>query len=152
MTSQAVGDALTLIADTPGYQPAARRLRRATIVLSPSLPDRAQTSLLGHITLGAEPFGGSADAARVSLAGTLVHEHFHLTQHPLQKTLSFWLGVWTRRHPMLRYEAPAYAAQIEFLRQVSRTHPLLEPAARHEREQVQSAFAFHYKPHSSRIK
>lgn len=146
MTRQAVDNALDLIAATPGYEHAARRLRRARIRLDPGLSDRAQTSLGGQITLGPEPFAGTGDAARVSLAGTLIHEHFHLRQNPLEKTASFWLGIATRRHPMRRYEAPAYAAHLEFLRQLACAHPALEDEAHREINQVRAAFACHYGP------
>lgn len=144
MTRAAVDRALDLISATPGYEAVAHRLRRAPIHLSPTLSDRAQTSLWGQITLGPEPFAGTEDAACVSLAGTLVHEHHHLRQNPLEKTASFWLGFAARRHPMRRYEAPAYAAQQEFLCRVARSHPALYQTAQAEQEQVQAAFAFHY--------
>lgn len=147
MTRQAVDESLDLIAATPGYEAVAHRLRRTSIRLLPSLPDRAQTGLWGHITLGPEPFTGTEDRARVSLAGTLVHEHFHLRQNPLEKTASFWLGAWMRRHPMRRYEAPAYAAQQEFLHAFARHFPALQTIALAELEQVQAAFASHYGPH-----
>lgn len=146
MTRQAVHRALDLIASVPGCQAAASRLCRAPLHLDPALADRAQTSLLGHITLGPEPFEGAEDQACVSLAGTLVHEHYHLGQHPLAKTASFWLGVAGRRHPMRRYEAPAYAAQQRFLRALAHHFPALQPAALAELAQVQAAFAFHYGP------
>lgn len=146
MTREAVSDALDLIAAVPGYRDTARRLLRAPLHLNPALADRAQTSLRGHITLGPEPFAGAGDAARVSLAATLVHEHHHLRQHPLEKTASFWLGVARRRAPMRRYEAPAYAAQQQFLRALSRHFPALQEAANAELAQVQAAFAFHYDP------
>jgi len=144
VTRQAVEQALGLIAATPGYEAVALRLRQTPIYLSPALSDRAQTSLRGHITLGHEPFVGTADAACVSLAGTLVHEHRHLRQNPLEKTASFWLGIAKRRHPMRRYEAPAYAAQQEFLRALARYHPALQELAQEELREVQTAFAFHY--------
>ncbi len=146
MTRAAIDYALDLIAATPGYEEVARRLRRTTIHLLPTLPDRAQTSLRGQITLGPEPFIGTDDAVQVSLAGTLVHEHLHLCQHPLAKTVSFWRGIAARRHPMRRYEAPAYAAQQEFLRRVAAAHPRLQQLALAESSHVQSAFAFHYGP------
>ncbi len=146
MTRQAIDSALELIAETPGYENIARRLRRTPIRLLPSLVDRAQTSLWGRITLGPEPFTGTEDRVRVSLAATLVHEHFHLRQHPLEKTASFWLGAATHHHPMRRYEAPAYAAQQQFLRALTRSHPALQTLALAELEQVQAAFARHYGP------
>lgn len=146
MTRAQVDIALDLIAAVPGYQDAAKHLRRARIVLSRTLPDRAQTSLRGHITLGLEPFAGEGEAARVSLAGTLIHEHHHLRQRSLEKTASFWLGVVTRRPLMRRYEAPAYAAQQEFLRALARHVPTLQATADAELAQVQAAFVFHYGP------
>ncbi len=144
MTRQAVNESLDLIAAVPGYARTAQCLRRTPLRLNPALSDRAQTSLWHVITLGLEPFGGSGDAARVSLAGTLVHEHFHLRQHPLEKTASFWLGLARRHPPMRRFEAPAYAAQRDFLRALARSHPALEAAALAEVAHVQAAFAFHY--------
>lgn len=144
MTRQAVNESLDLIAAVPGYARTAQRLRRTTLRLNPALSDRAQTSLWHVITLGPEPFGGSGDTARVSLAGTLVHEYFHLRQHPLEKTASFWLGLARHHPPMRRFEAPAYAAQQDFLRALARSHPTLEAAALAEVAHVQAAFAFHY--------
>lgn len=102
-----------------------------------ALQDRAQAGLLGTITLGPE----AAEASPVSLAQTLVHEHHHLHQNLLLKTLSFWLGILTRTPVMRRYEQPAYQAAVDFLEAVKRTHPRLAGEAQAEQVAIRQVFA-----------
>lgn len=134
-------EALRLIQTTPGYAEAGVRLAQhasqGRIHVDLSLPDRAQAGLLGTITLGPE----AVDSSPLSLAQTLVHEHYHLHQNPLLKTASFWTGVVTRTPVMRRYEQPAYQAAIDFLEAVKRAHPLLAGEATEEQDAIRAAFA-----------
>ncbi|MCW3061499.1 MAG: hypothetical protein JWQ02_3320 [Capsulimonas sp.] len=119
-------------------------LARRRLRFDARLTDRAQTTMLRTIVLGPEPFQGEGKSAAVSLAGTLVHEHWHTRQNPLGKSWSFWAGILTRTHPMLRYEQPAYARQIGFLEELARVSPANAAFARAEAEEVRAAFALHY--------
>ena len=139
-----IGAAIDLIRSVPGYQAVADDLRRAHVRFDPHLPDRARVSLRGVITLGPEPFAGPSEAILVSIAGTLVHEHWHTRQNPFEKTWSFWAGVLTRTHPMRRYEARAYRRQAIFLRALAAAHPASWAYARHEQEAALASFASLY--------
>jgi hypothetical protein len=140
-----VSFALDLIAATPGYQTVARDLewlaRRGRIRFVPTLTDRAHAGLLGAITLGPEALAGSA----LSLAETLVHEHYHLRrQSHFAKTASFWQGVFTQTPVMARYERPAYQTALDFLHAVARAFPDLADEAQGEATAVMETYAAHY--------
>ncbi|MEO7717612.1 MAG: hypothetical protein ABIY70_15545 [Capsulimonas sp.] len=137
--------ALKIVASVPQGAQIAVDLARRRLRFDARLTDRAQTTMLRTIVLGPEPFHGEAEWAAVSLAGTLVHEHWHTRQNPLWKSWSFWAGILTRTHPMLRYEQPAYARQIGFLEELARVSPAHTPFARAEAEEVRAAFALHYR-------
>lgn len=134
-------EALRLIRTTPGYikigVELAQRAADNRIIFNRVLEDRAQTSLTGVIALGPE----AVQSSPLSLAQTLVHEHFHLHQNPLQKTTSFWLGAISRTATMRRYEQPAYQAAIDFLETVKRAHPHLRAEAENEQAAVRQVFA-----------
>src|SRR4028119_687441 len=90
----ALHEALRIIRTTSGYTEVgidlAQLVSEDRIRVHPTLEDRAHAGLLGTITLGPE----AAQASPLSLAQTLVHEHYHLRrQHLLLKTVSFWIGV-----------------------------------------------------------
>jgi hypothetical protein len=131
---------LRLIEATPGFADVGRHLfsmeQSGRILFEPKLEDRAQAGLLGTITLGPEAIQGSV----LSLAQTLVHEYFHLRQNPFLKTVSFWSGVFTRTHPMKRFEEPAYAFALEFLDAVQRARPELIEEAQAEQRAVRQVF------------
>jgi hypothetical protein len=136
--------ALSLVARTPGYDTVSADLQAlyadGKIRYHDAMEDRGHAGLLGGITLGAEPFGSV-----LGLAETLVHEHFHLRrQFPLQKTVSFWGGVFTGTNPMRRYEAPAYQAGIDFLMAVARAEPPLRDEAAAEIEAIRLTFEREY--------
>jgi len=136
-----IAEAIAIISEVPGYEAVAAHLgnwqSRGRIKVNPRLPDRARAGLWGCITLGPETLASPP----LSVAQTLVHEHFHLTrQHPLLKSVSFWMGVFTRSHPMLRYERPAYLAAWRFLEAAARAQPALGPLARAERAAIQQVF------------
>ena len=137
-------EALRLIRTTPGYieigVELAQRASENRIVVNRVLEDRAQTSLRGVIMLGPE----AVQSTPLSLAQTLVHEHFHLHQNPLQKTSSFWLGALSRTATMRRYEQPAYQAAINFLEAVKRAHPYLRTEAENEQAAVRQVFAINF--------
>jgi hypothetical protein len=140
-----VDAALSLISATPGYETVARDLerlaRRGGIRFHPTMTDRAHAGLLGAITLGPETLAGSA----LSLAETLVHEHYHLRrQSHFAKTASFWQGVFTRTPVMARYERPAYESALAFLHAVARTFPDLADEAQGEATAVMETYAAHY--------
>lgn len=132
--------ALQLIAATPGYEKTAHKLQQLAqsrrVRFDAAMEDRAQTGLLKNIVLGPE----AMESSPLSLAQTLVHEHFHLYQNPLLKTVSFWSGMATRTHVMARYERPAYRAAWEFLQVVARTHPHLAGIARAEQNAIRMVF------------
>ena len=135
-------DALHLTRTTPGYSEVGVDLAQLAsenrIRINPALQDRAQASLLGIITLGPEAVASSL----LSLAQTLVHEHFHLRrQNPFLKTLSFWTGIATRSAVMKRYEQPAYQAAYDFLEAVKRAHPDLVQEAEREQRAIYHVFA-----------
>lgn len=134
-------DALRLIAATPGYDGVAKKLAvlafRGRIRFHHSLEDRAHAGLLGTITLGPE----ALESGVLSLAQTLVHEHFHLRQNPFLKTVSFWGGVVSRTPVMRRYERPAYRAAFDFLETVKAAFPHLAEEARAEQTAIQQVFA-----------
>ena len=141
MTSPALPEALHLIRSTPGYTEVgvhlAQLASRGRIKVDLDLPDRARAGLLGTITLGPE----AAESSVVSLAQTLVHEHYHGCQNPFLKTVSFWSGIVTRTPVMRRYEQPAYQAAVDFLEAVKQGHPHLTQEAVWEQEAVRQVFA-----------
>lgn len=136
----AIQMAVCLIAAVPGYAGVAGDLRRGRVLFAPGLLDRGQASLRGTIRIGPEALAGAGDAMLVSLAGTLVHEHWHTRQNALLKTVSFWRGVWSRTPPMRRYEWPAYAQQRAFLGALAASHPTLASLAARERDAVLASF------------
>ena len=145
MTWQArVDAALALIGNVPGCTKTAAKLRRARIRYDPNLDDRAQVSWAGTLTLGLEPFAETGDAGLVSLAGTLAHEAYHLSQFPLLKTVSFWAGIAGRTHTMARYERPAYRFQAQFLDALAAVRPDLAELCACERDAALSSFAACY--------
>ena len=135
-----IQEAVALIASVPGYQHVAADLSRRRIFFTPALVDRGQASLLGTIRIGPETLAGAGDERLVSVAGTLVHEHWHTRQSPFLKTFSFWNGVLTRRHPMRRYEWPAYAHQMAFFSALAVSHPGLASHARCEQAAALASF------------
>ena len=142
MTPAALPEALRIIQATPGYTQLgvdlAQLASEGRIRVNPDLPDRAHAGLLGTITLGPE----AAEASPLSLAQTLVHEHFHLRrQNPFLKTISFWVGVLTRTPPMRRYEQPAYQAASDFLEAVKVAHPHLAREASTEQSAIRQVFS-----------
>lgn len=141
MPSSEIEAALRLIRATPGYIEVAVDLAQMAsenlIRLDPTLEDRAHAGLLGTLTLGPQ----AAEGSPLSLAQTLVHEHFHLYgQSPWLKTLSFWIGVGTGTHVMRRYERPAYLAAHEFLEVVKRAHPNMNAEAQAEQRAIRQVF------------
>ena len=141
MNSPDFQDAIRIIRTTPGYASVAVTLAQMAsenrIRLDPNLQDRAQAGLLGTITLGPE----AVESSPLSLAETLVHEHYHLRQNPFLKTVSFWSGLATRTPVMKRYEQPAYQAAMDFLEAVKRARPSLANEAEAERTAIRQAFA-----------
>ena len=133
--------ALRLVGSTPGYievgMALAQLLSDKRIRFDPNLEDRAQTALTGIITLGPE----ATESSPLSLAQTLVHEHFHTQQNPLMKTVSFWSGVATKSNVMKRYEEPAYRAAYDVLEAVKQAHPALAEEAEAEQMAVRQVFA-----------
>lgn len=137
--------AINLIDLTPGYGEIARDLLlllgRQHIRFASDIGDRAHAGLTGVIHLGAE----ALDADTLGLAETLIHEHYHVRrQKPLEKTVSFWLGVAGRKPVMRRYEQPAYRAAVAFLDAVAAALPDLADAARQERAAVCASFSAGY--------
>lgn len=132
--------AIRLIQSTPGYAKIGVALAQMAsenrIRTDANMEDRAQAGLLGTITLGPEAIESSA----LSLAQTLVHEHFHLHQNPLLKTVSFWSGVLAKSPTMKRYEQPAYQAGIDFLEAVKAKHPHLADEADNEQAEIRQVF------------
>jgi hypothetical protein len=111
------------------------------IRVNPDMEDRAQAGLLGIMTLGPEATEGSP----LSLAQTLVHEHFHMRrQNPLLKSLSFWSGVVSRTNVMKRYEQPAYQAAYDFLEAVKQAHPSMAKEIEAEQSAISQVFAIEY--------
>ncbi len=142
----AIREAIALIRATPGYADQAdtlsHLLEAGKIRYVGTLEDRAHAGLLGTITLGPEPF--AAGATVLGLAETLVHELFHLGQNPLEKTASYWTGVFTRTDSMVRYERPAYTAALEFLQTYKNRNPADAPSVDEEIVAVQSTFLSAY--------
>jgi hypothetical protein len=141
----AIRAAIDLIAATPGYQEVAsdlqERLDQGRLRFAPDLDDRAQAGLTCVLTLGPEALGSSP----LSLAGTLVHEHFHLCrQSPLGKTVSFWKGLLASEPVMREYEQPAYEAQEAFLVAVACAFPDRAHEALEERSMVAACFDGNY--------
>lgn len=142
VTSPTFQEALRIIRATPGYAPIGVELAQMAaddrIRLDPTLEDRAQAGLLGTLTLGPEAMEGSP----LSLAQTLIHEHFHLhRQSPWLKTWSFWSGVAQGTPVMKRYEQPAYRAAHDFLEAVKRARPDLADEAGAEQRAISQVFA-----------
>lgn len=140
-----LSEAIRLVATTPGYEAVGQELaqRKADdkITFDPNLPDRAQTANFTHVlVLGPE----AMESDTVSLAQTLVHEHHHIHQSPLEKTTSFWTGIVKREDAMQRYEKPAYDAALRFLQAVETAHPELANSARSEYQMVAQAFEVNY--------
>jgi hypothetical protein len=145
MRPAALDAALHLIRATPGYIEVAVDLAQLAseggLRVHHGLQDRAHAGLLGTITLGPE----AAQASPLSLAETLIHEHYHLRhQHPLQKTVSFWTGVLSHTPVMRRYEQPAYQAALDFLAAVKLAHPHLAQEAAAEQDAVRQVFSLSY--------
>ena len=141
MNSFPLDEAIAIVRTTRGYEKVAQDLAQLAsenrIRFDARLEDRAQAGLTGTITLGEE----AASSSALSLAQTLVHEHFHLRkQNPLLKTVSFWRGVATRTPVMARYEKPAYRAAWDFLEMVARSQPLLANEARAEQSAIAQVF------------
>ena len=136
--------ALVLMESVPGYAETAHKLRRIRLRYNPHLGDRAQVSWTGTLTLGLEPFAEEGSAGLVSLTGTLAHEAYHLSQFPLLKTVSFWVGVATHTHTMRRYERPAYGFQSQFLDALAAARPDLASFALRERRAALISFAACY--------
>jgi hypothetical protein len=137
--------AIFLIRSTPGYDRVggdlADLLARGKLQFIPALEDRGQATLGGRLLVGPEAVYSGA----VSLAETLVHEHWHLRrQPPLEKTASFWIGFATGKPVMRRYEMPAYRFALRFLMAVAEAFPDLSEEARAEHEMVRVAFAASY--------
>lgn len=136
-----LNEAIAIVRGTRGYEKVALDLAQLAsenrIRVDARLEDRAQAGLTGTITLGEE----AATSSALSLAQTLVHEHFHLRrQNPLLKTVSFWSGVVSRRPVMARYEKPAYRAAWDFLETVARSQPHFEGEARAEQSAIAQVF------------
>jgi hypothetical protein len=139
-----IQNAIDLIGQLPEYYQESRELgellQKQRIRFNPDLPDRGQASLTGIITLGQETMEDSL----LSLAETLIHENYHRHQNHLLKTASFWGGVFSRQHPMQRYERPAYEASLRFLRHVSEKWPELADISRQEAANITNSFRHHY--------
>ena len=135
--------AISLIQSVPENSETAFRLRSLRITYVPDLSDRAHTSLRGLIEIGPEALAGDVQPP-VGLAGTLVHEEFHTRQNPFLKTRSVYAGLFTRTHPMARYEWPAYRAQVSFLRRLAAVRPELSDVAMAEVEAVCASVYFNY--------
>jgi hypothetical protein len=137
----ALHEALRIVRTTPAYAAVATELSQLAsqgqIDFDPEIEDRAHAGLLGTLTLGPE----ALHASPLSLAQTLVHEHFHLRQNPFLKTLSFWSGVVTGMHVMRRYEQPAYRAAHDFLEVVKAVRPELASEAEFEQRAIRQVFA-----------
>jgi len=140
MILASIQQAVQLIQATPGYAKTGVELAQMAsenrIRVNLDLDDRAHAGLMGAITLGPE----AANSSFLSLAQTLVHEHFHLQQNPLLKTASFWSGVATRTSPMLRYEKPAYQAAFQFLEAIKKVRPALADEAESEQAAIRQVF------------
>ncbi len=137
--------ALELMNRVPGYEPVAadveRRLASGRVRFDRGMEDRGVAGLSGRIYLGREALYSSP----LSLAETLVHEHYHLRhQFPLEKTASFWSGVFTGTPVMRRFERPAYRASADFLRAAAAALPEWAEAARHEAAAVAATYAAEY--------
>jgi len=136
--------AIALVRRTPGYGIVGAGLQahlgRGRIHFDPALPDRAQAGLTGRIVLGPEAMGSPT----LSLAQTLVHEWHHAHQFPLEKTVSFWLGVALGRPVMRRFERPAYRAALRFLQDVAQAFPDSADAAQAEQQAIAAVFAAEY--------
>jgi hypothetical protein len=136
-------DALALIASVPGYEGVARSLRDKQTggkLRLEAIEDRGSASVLGVIRIGPEVL---ADGP-VALAATLVHEHFHTTQFPLVKTVSFWVGAFTGTHVWQRLERPAYQAAVEFLETLALARPDLAAECGREIEATRASFQAFY--------
>ena len=128
--------ALDVIRSTYDYLDVSERILFRRIYYSPKFIDRAEITLLGAIRVGP-----AACESAVSLAGTLVHEEFHLRQPLLWRTWSFWRGIWRREHTMKWLEWPAYRQQISFLLAAARQG---FPEAGSEAREVLESFRFYY--------
>ncbi|MBC8137932.1 MAG: hypothetical protein H8F28_18795 [Fibrella sp.] len=141
-----IGQAIALIRSVPGYeaesQTLAQLLSDGKIRYVPTLEDRAHAGLLGTITLGPEPFAPGSTI--LGLAETLIHERHHLTQNPLEKTVSFWTGVATKSDVMARYEKPAYQAAATFLERFRQAFPALAAESDAELFAVRSSYESSY--------
>jgi hypothetical protein len=140
----ALQTAIELIARVAGYESVAANLAQLLVAgkirVLDTMEDRGHAGLLGGITLGLEPF----ESVPVGLAETLVHEYYHLGQHPLLKTSSFWAGVFTQTNTMQRYEAPAYRAGMDFLRALSAQFPVYADEANGEITAIYETFEREY--------
>jgi len=136
-----IAQAVSLIAQVPGYSMIAQDLAARRVLFVPKLKDRGEARLSGTILIGPEALEGSF----VGLAETLVHEQFHTQQNPFAKTPSFWLGVFTGTPLMARYERPAYRAALRFLEQLALSHREHADEAQREAEAVRLSYASLYR-------
>lgn len=136
--------AITLVSETPGYSHIAadlhQRWNSGKLRIEP-ITDRGTTSFNGIIYIGPETLGDGL----VATAATLVHEHFHTTQFPLTKTVSFWSGVFTSTPVWQRLERPAYRAAVAFLEALSQSRPDLTRDCQHEIAATHASFQSFYK-------
>ncbi|MGC4047448.1 MAG: hypothetical protein QM758_26940 [Armatimonas sp.] len=136
--------AIALVTETPGYGSMGADLRQrwesGKLRLEP-IDDRGTTSFNGIIRIGPETL---ADGP-VATAATLVHEHFHTTQFPLSKTVSFWSGVITQTPVWQRLERPAYRAAVAYLEALAQSHPNLAAICHQEINATRSSFETFYR-------
>ena len=138
-----LNEALALIDSVPEYADAAahlRSLRARGRLRIESISDRGRATFNGIVALGPEAFAGGV----VGLAETLIHERFHLAQFPLDKTKSFWSGVFTKTPVWRRLERPAYQEARTFLEALAKARPELAADARAEVRALEAAFQIHY--------
>jgi hypothetical protein len=139
--------AIALVSEVPGYEEEAHLLRMwqmsGRLRFDPGLKDRATTNWRKTITLGPELLPATNPSV-LGIAATLVHELFHVRQNNFGKTVSVWLGVFTRTDMMLRYERPAYRAATDFLDAVAASMPERAAEAAEEKVATQEAFLMHY--------
>lgn len=144
LSPAAIEEALGIIAATSGYHRVADELRRLAargrVRFHAGLEDRAHAGLTKTVILGPE----ALESHPLSLAQTLVHEHYHLHQNPFLKTVSFWSGVATRTPVMRRYERPAYHAAYAFLEAVKTSQPALATVAQSEQVAICQVFEQSY--------
>ena len=128
--------ALAVIESVSDYSDVSERILFHKIFYSPQFTDRAEVTLWGGIRVGPAACGSA-----LGLAGTLVHEEYHLKQPLLWRTWSFWRGILRREHTMKWLEWPAYRQQISFLMAAARQGI---PGAAVEAQDVLDSFRSHY--------